>query len=356
MAEHFALDPAVLADYFGGDPSPEVAATVARWIDNDIARREWLLTMHSAWRTGDEIRALDLDAFCERLAHRTGVNALRVDALHTQSQSRVPLQVQPQPVPMPRHAHGGYPGARLQRSRSFRSLSFGLISAVVLLVAGWWTGTHRVDATLSRARSVYTTGNGERATITLPDGSEVVLNVASRLEVPADYATGHRTLHLDGEAFFTVAHRRGTPFTVVTGVSTTRVLGTRFVVRHYRTDSSATVAVYDGRVAEQSVVINAQQSAEILPNAVPVIRAAEPGQFTFASGVLTIPNIPMSRAVVELERWYDVDIQFGDASLGERRIYGAFSSGSLADLSEYLQTIYDIRVVRHGRTLTLYAK
>jgi ferric-dicitrate binding protein FerR (iron transport regulator) len=293
----------------------------------------------------DDIPPLDLDAFCERLADRTGVEALRA--------------APSEPIPSPtvtRPRFRGVDRVAHSRFRSIGAIGATVAAAAVLLVAGWWTGTHRVGATLSTARSVYTTDNGERATIKLPDGSQVVLNVASRLEVPADYATGHRVLKLDGEAFFTVAHQGASPFTVVAGPSTTRVLGTRFVVRHYRTDTSATVAVFDGKVAAQSVVLSAQQSAEVRPNAAPVVRAAEPGQFTFASGVLTLPNLPLSRAAVELARWYDADIRFGDAKLGNRRIYGAFSAGSLADLTEYLQTLYNIRVVRDGRTLTLYAK
>ena len=45
-----------------------------------------------------------------------------------------------------------------------------------------------------QAVSMYVTDQGERANIVLPDGNTVALNVASRLEVPADYLAGDHAL------------------------------------------------------------------------------------------------------------------------------------------------------------------
>jgi ferric-dicitrate binding protein FerR (iron transport regulator) len=204
--------------------------------------------------------------------------------------------------------------------------------------------------------STYATGKGELATITLPDGSTIVLNVASRLQVPTNYAAGNRTVYLAGEALFTVSHRRGAPFTVIAGPSTTRVLGTSFLVRHYATDTAATVAVRDGKVAVQSTVLTGAQQVSVGAHGIGLIRPATAMQFSFASGMLMIDDMTLPAAIPELNRWYNADIRLGDSTLTTRKVFGSFKSGSLTDLSAILDMMFNVRVVRDGHTLTLYPR
>jgi ferric-dicitrate binding protein FerR (iron transport regulator) len=190
----------------------------------------------------------------------------------------------------------------------------------------------------------------------LPDGSRVILNVASRLEVPMDYERGNRTLRLHGEALFTVAHLSGAPFTVIAGPSVTRVLGTSFVVRRYTTDTAATVAVREGKVAVQSAVLGAAQQIVVSEHHVGQIKPADSAQFSFAMGVLTLDNVSLLKAIPELNRWYDAEIRLGDPVLANRRVVGGFTAGSLTDLSVILEHTFNVRVVREGRVLTLYPR
>jgi ferric-dicitrate binding protein FerR (iron transport regulator) len=171
-----------------------------------------------------------------------------------------------------------------------------------------------------------------------------------------DYAAGHRAIRLDGEALFTVSHRSSAPFTVRAGSSTTRVLGTKFVVRHYATDTAAMVAVREGKVTVRGMVVSANQQVEVAQHSQTPVHAANPGRFTFAAGVLTLPVMPLSDAIRELDRWYDADIRIGTEQLAARKIQGQFAGGSLADLANILELAFDIRVVRKGHTLTLYAR
>jgi len=215
---------------------------------------------------------------------------------------------------------------------------------------------HRSPAWTASAPLIYTTANGQRANITLPDGSTVALNVASRLEVAPDFAAGNRAVRLIGEALFTVSHAGGSPFTVSAGTTTARVLGTSLMVRHYATDSTTVVAVRDGRVSVHSLVLGAAQQVAVQPNGVLLRGTADPARFTFAAGTLTLDGLTLPQAIPELNRWYDVDIRMGDASLAARGVGGKFAAGSVTDLVAILEWTLDVRAVREGRRLTLYPR
>lgn len=247
-----------------------------------------------------------------------------------------------------------------QVRNSWRSRSFYVavtcvlaVCAVALGIIGDW-GPSSKSGTESFA--VYATNAGEQATITLPDSSKVVLNVASRLEVPVDYGKKNRTLRLRGEAFFTVTQAQGNPFTVIAGPSTTRVLGTRFSVRHYPADSNATVAVQDGKVSVQSTTLTALQQASVSHDGQAYVSNASVGRFAFSKGVLNLEDQPLINAIDDLNRWYNVDIRLGSSDLKRISIFGEFEAGSITDLIEILRLTLNVSVERNGRILTLYLR
>lgn len=237
----------------------------------------------------------------------------------------------------------------------------GVTACILTIVLGWHVGTPRLGGHGSLAVTAYVTGNGQRANITLPDGNTVALNVASRLEVPADYLTGNHKLHLNGEALFAIGHQTGTPFTVIAGADTARVLGTNFVVRHYSNDATARIAVREGKLAVYagavgSVVLTAGRQVAIDRVGGMQLGEAEPRQFSFAAGVLTFTGGLLRDAIPDLDRWYDADIRLGDSTLLARRLTGEYAAGSLSDLIAILEGTYNVRVVRAGRVLTLYRR
>ncbi len=235
---------------------------------------------------------------------------------------------------------------------------------VIVLAGGLWSWKGNVWSKLgashgmqdTNAVSTYATANGERATITLPDGTQVLLNVGSRLEVPDGYKRGTRTLRLTGEAFFTVRHAESSPFTVIAGPSTTRVLGTRFVVRHYATDSIASVAVHDGKVAVGTDVLVGGQQARVSHAGTISTSVVDGARFSFVTGVLRLNSVPLHQAIGDLNRWYNADIQLGDSTLATQHVMGGFPAGSLTDLAAIMEMMFDVDVVRQGRVLTLFPK
>lgn len=342
-----ALDPELLRRYWVGDASPEDMSQVETWLAEAPGRRAWYdqlkrgLSAHAVADLSDEEIHRRTSAVLETVQAQAALTPLCVLKGHIKT------------------TRGTRPYTRSSPRRTFQSWLWPIgITALMLVVtvAAWNAGARYLSQREAASTLTYTTGNGQRATITLPDGSIVTLNVASRLDVPADYAAGHRTVTLTGEGLFTVTRHQEAPFTVVTKATTARVLGTTFLVRDYVTDTAATVAVRDGKVAVHSVVLTANQQLQSNQHGLIQLGQVDPSTFTFASGVLSFDGVPLRDAIVMLDRWYDTDIRLGDPSLNSRQVAGGFTAGSLSNLTESLELMFNVRVVRDGRVLTLYPR
>jgi ferric-dicitrate binding protein FerR (iron transport regulator) len=86
--------------------------------------------------------------------------------------------------------------------------------------------------------------NGNKKSFSLPDNSQIVLNSGSEIQYKKWNWDNNRTLNLDGEAYFKVAH--GKKFEVNTKLGTVTVLGTQFNVKVR--DNRFDVTCYEGRV------------------------------------------------------------------------------------------------------------
>lgn len=202
--------------------------------------------------------------------------------------------------------------------------------------------------------NIITTTAGQRSRVELPDGSVALLGPMSRIQYSTDFGKRERIIALEGEALFTVTNHTTAPFTVNAGPSATRVLGTSFVVRHYKTDTAAIIAVRDGKVVVGSVVLAADQEAIVGDDGIPQVGTAGSQRFSLETGILKISSVLLPDAIPELNRWYDADIRLGDSELATQRIYGVYRAGSITDLTSILELTFNVRVVREGRVLTLY--
>jgi ferric-dicitrate binding protein FerR (iron transport regulator) len=207
----------------------------------------------------------------------------------------------------------------------------------------------------------------QRARFRLPDGTQVVLSVASTLRYPAAFRGEARSVSLEGEAYFEVAHDRGRPFTVRAADLVAQDLGTEFNVRAYPEDSGARVVVRQGRVA-----IRAAARAKSAPE-----RVVAPGQlgrlsgggelivemadtaawFAWTEGRLVFTNTPLRDAVRQIERWRDVEIRLSSPDIEARQFTTSFGNESTSAILEVIGTGLDLDVTQTGpRTYTLRAK
>lgn len=91
----------------------------------------------------------------------------------------------------------------------------------------------------------YATATGEVRSLSLSDGTELIMNTATRVFV--DFNQSERILHLvQGEIMITSGHHL-TPFKVITGQGRIVPIGTRYTV-HQQAEQTL-VSVYEGEVA-----------------------------------------------------------------------------------------------------------
>ncbi len=215
---------------------------------------------------------------------------------------------------------------------------------------------------------IYHTGGGQRATVTLPGGSQALLGPSTRLTTIQ--SVNDISAIVDGEASFTVAHDPQSPFVVRTKLSITRVLGTQFVVRYYPTDHAARVVVTEGRVVVHAVPINSQATGaySVLPantlalvtdsGQVKVVPRIDAGKYTaWTNGELVFESTPVRDVVADLGRAYGVEIRVPDSVLANLPIDWSVQTKrfSLAQVLPELLMVLKARAIESGRTITITA-
>lgn len=89
---------------------------------------------------------------------------------------------------------------------------------------------------------------GQRAQITLADGTRVWLNAKSTLTYASNFGRTERNITLEGEAYFEVAKNKDIPFYVNTGKNKVRVVGTSFNVCAYKGSNEFETTLVEGIV------------------------------------------------------------------------------------------------------------
>jgi transmembrane sensor len=222
----------------------------------------------------------------------------------------------------------------------------------------------------------YVTRRGERATIQLSDGSQLVLAAESRLRIPSDFGDKKRELFLDGEAVFDVAHDATRPFRVYIKDAVAQDIGTRFNLRAYGDDSVVTVAVAEGVVAlaPRTLPVPVASRGPATATEGVLLRRGDVGTLGAGGRVSTIRDASIDRRLAwvdgrihftdrnladvlrDIGRWYDVDVRVDDARLSSRPLTASFSIQSVDEMAEALALAVNARIERDGRVITLRSK
>jgi transmembrane sensor len=96
--------------------------------------------------------------------------------------------------------------------------------------------------------NTVSTPRGGQYQIVLPDASKVWLNASSSLRFPISFVGKERRVELTGEAYFEVAENKRMPFKVLANNLQVEVLGTHFNVMCYDDESSMKTTLKEGKL------------------------------------------------------------------------------------------------------------
>lgn len=204
--------------------------------------------------------------------------------------------------------------------------------------------------TVDPGQATYRTALGERAAITLPDGSVATLDTDSVIRL--NYSAHSRAVRLlRGQALFEVAKHRPQPFEVTAGDRRITAVGTKFNVRVFESPGrpEVDVALLEGvvRVARipsgrggaptEEVVMAAGELLETAAARPMRVTAADTDRLTsWRAGVLTFDDAPLGYAVEELNRYTSRKVLIGDRGLAHMHVSGVFKTGDPDHVAETL--------------------
>lgn len=205
----------------------------------------------------------------------------------------------------------------------------------------------------------YATIIGEQRTIALEDGSKVVLDTASVLQVQLGERERRLTLE-QGQADFHVRADTRRPFVVHAAGGSVTALGTQFQVRIDGDIGMVTLLEGQVRVAAdaqdrwgqgQLAMLAAGERIAIEPMGKlgPVRRVSAPELASlrgWTEGSLVVKEWPLQMLLVEMNRYSDIKLRLSDPTLREVPISGVFKAGDQKSFAMSLEYGWPIRADR----------
>lgn len=213
----------------------------------------------------------------------------------------------------------------------------------------------------------YATAIGAQKKVTLADGTVVMLNTNSQIEV--NFRAHSRDVRLvRGEAYFDVVHDKARPFTVCANRYEVRDIGTAFAV-HLLEKGLVNVRVTKGSV---EVAAPARRRGIEGPKSLGVLVAGRDVVFgqriersavvsdaelsrklAWRQGQLIYSGQPLAEVLADIGRYSDIEIELADPALRDLPVGGAFSVNQTEAIFAALETNFGVHAewldARHVR-------
>lgn len=204
----------------------------------------------------------------------------------------------------------------------------------LLTAAGMYFYMYKAES--SNARLVIAVERGQKANITLPDGSKVWLNSQSKLTYSPNFNINKRELELNGEAYFEVAHNPDKPFIVRSNDIAVEALGTAFGVKAYNEDNLISSILMRGKVrvttpdGESILMPNDRIMYDKTSHKKALSTVTNATDFTgWIHNELRFENESLGEIAKTLQRIYNVEIIYSSEKIRNQRYTGTLNNNSL---------------------------
>lgn len=250
---------------------------------------------------------------------------------------------------------------QLSKKKEKNSRLFGIrVASILLLVATlssllYLSGitTTGSDKDAKPVYTTYATEPDQQKVLTLSDGTRIRLNEGAKLIVPEKFKANIREVDLQGEAYFEVASNKKRPFSVKTEGSVVEVLGTRFNVKADSAANHVQVAVLEGKVALKSGDFENAASAHLNRNHFGILRLSDnqitienanaENYISWYNNRLRFSGEPLGQVSRQLERLYNVDVEFKNNRLKDLQLTADMEKVGLKEVLATISNTFEIQ-------------
>lgn len=201
---------------------------------------------------------------------------------------------------------------------------------------------------------------GQRVNLTLSDGTKVTLNSNSKLHFPSSFNGAQRTVVLDGEGFFEVAHNKKRPFHVLTEKYDIKVLGTTFNVLAYNNSGIFETSLLEGSVSIEdkkatcNLLLKPKQKASLISGRLTTTNLETDDDFLWRNGIYVFKNEPLITVFRKLEQYYQVSIEVKSKVISSYKCTGKFrQKEGIEHIIKVLQNANDFNYKRDEEKNTI---
>ncbi|WP_134091207.1 FecR family protein [Olivibacter sp. XZL3] len=209
------------------------------------------------------------------------------------------------------------------------------------------------------AQNTISTPNGKQFQLSLPDGTQVWLNTASKLSYPLVFTGGERRVSLEGEAYFEVAPNSARPFKITALETEIEVTGTHFNVSAYTSDKKVITTLLEGGVRvykdEKQVALGPGYQATTYQGKQGIEKRVGNIEQTMAwkNGYFIFDNMDIVSIMKNVARWYDIQIVV-EGKMPFKQFGGTFPmTGGLDELLNDLSTIGQVQFEKKGKEVRI---
>lgn len=282
------MDKKILNKYIEGDASQAEKETVQLWIESDINNRKELMALRTLYD---------------------------ITLAHSQEASK----------------KGGV-SQKTQKQRLLVEIM--KIAAAVLITFGFTYYLLQEKPVLATVHEVsmqtlYIPA-GQRAELTLGDGSKVWLNSLTTFTFPTDFVGNSRDVYLDGEGYFEIVHDENKQFNVNTKEYVVKVLGTEFNLLAYSKNRTFETSLIGGSVeiesndGSENVLLTSNQKAFLKNDRLATATIQHHDYFLWREGIISLNHERMEDVLKKMEVYYDVKIENRNKRILDIRYTGKF--------------------------------
>lgn len=228
---------------------------------------------------------------------------------------------------------------------------FMKVAAVVVLTIG----STLIYLNINQKQTIYFTQTievpqGQHVNLTLSDGTKVSLNSNSKFSFPSDFEADNRTVKLDGEGYFDVAHNTKRPFHVLTNKCDVVVLGTTFNVIAYSKSDVFETALIEGSVRisnlanSKKITLKPNEKVLLENGSFKGTTFKSDDQFLWRKGIYAFRNESLTEIFKKLSSYYNIKIHIRNKDADSVKCTGKFRQiDGLEHILKVLQSANDFK-------------